>query len=349
MSGPEGRPVEQVAAEIIAADVATTALLGRPAKTTSTVLVLPERTGPSWLLVAIGAVALLALATGAGFALGLLGGGPAPSPTAIAGPTPTATPTATPTPTPTATPAPTASPSPTSEPTPSPTPPASGQSLALGTFVRLSGACPIADTFDAAFDFVAVDGVLTLTQLSVDHITTGTVMRTGVSEATFSTAAEGQTYEGTITGNTVRGTHLYTADGCNDEYSFELMLLRPFVAPPPEGIAPGHFELLDAATFGLLLELPAGQPVHIVVASLGDPDVRALLPIHVLLHVDGMTPWDFMIEGDPTVVCRGGTGCSADAPSEVDAAWLAPDQQPVLIAMDADGNVLAVYAPNGLP
>lgn len=74
-----------------------------------------------------------------------------------------------------------------------------------------------------------------------------------------------------------------------------------------------------------------------------------LLPIRVVLQVDGITVWDFTIEGDPTAVCRGPTGCSADAPSEVDPAWLAPDQRPLLVAYDRDGAVIAVYAPNGMP
>jgi hypothetical protein len=69
----------------------------------------------------------------------------------------------------------------------------------------------------------------------------------------------------------------------------------------------------------------------------------------VVLQVDGITPWDFTIEGDPGAVCRGPTGCSADAPSDVDPAWLTPDQRPLLVAYGMDGAVIAVYAPNGTP
>lgn len=352
MSGPETRPLDQVAADIIAADVAATGQIGRPLKVTGTTYPDTGGTGFNWGYIAIGMGTVLIFILGVGFVGGFFGGGtpnPSAPPSASPSPAPTAspTPTASPSPTPTASPSPSASPS--ASPSPSPTPPVSGQSLAIGTFDRLSGTCPIADTFDAAFDFLAEDDALTMTQVPVEHVTTGTVTRTGVSEGTFVTAAEGQSYQGTITGSTVRGTLLYTVGGCDDTYEFELRLDRPFLAPPPYDTAPGFFELLDAETFAMLLALPPGQPVHLVVGSVGQPDVTALLPIHVVLLVDGITPWDFMIEGNPSAVCRGPTGCSADAPSLVDAAWLTLEQRPLLVAYGADGAVIAVYAPNGTP
>src|SRR5687768_10855309 len=100
MSGPETRPLQQVAADVIAADVTKTALLGRPLKDTGGVLVLPDRTGPPWILISLGIGGLLAAVIG-GFALGFFSGGatPSPSPTgvAVASPTPSASPTTLPT------------------------------------------------------------------------------------------------------------------------------------------------------------------------------------------------------------------------------------------------------------
>ncbi|MEX2548079.1 MAG: hypothetical protein WD830_09870 [Chloroflexota bacterium] len=186
-----------------------------------------------------------------------------------------------------------------------------------------------------------------MNQLLANHMTSGTVTRTGVSEATFSTTAPGQTYEGAITGNSVLGIHHVTGGDCNDFYDFQLTLARPFVAPPPAGTAPGFFEILDATTFDQQLQLGGGPAPHLVVASLGEPDITMLLPIRVILYVGDQMPWNTLIEGDPRQVCRGPTGCSIDAPGPVDPAWLG--QNPMLLAYAANGSPLAAHAPYGLP
>jgi hypothetical protein len=348
MSGPETRPLQQVAADVIAADVNKTALLGRLLKDTGGVLVVPDRTGPSWFWIGLGFGGLLVAVVG-GFALGFFGGGttpspsPSPSPTAVsvASPTPSAIPTAVPTASP---------PTPSPSPSPSPVPPATGSSIALGDFSREGEqVCDIADTFSTVFDFVVDNGALTLTQLDVNHVTTGTITRTGPADAIFSTAAEGQTYEGTITGTRVLGTHVYTAQGCNDTYSFDLRLLRPLMAPAPFNTAPGFFTFLGAS--GTSRELPVGEQPHIVVSPIFDdgPVITDTLPIRIVLNVGNQTPWDFLIDGDPSATCNEEGSCSADAPGFVMEEWFAPGQMPMLIAYDNAGAVLAVYAPNGMP
>lgn len=55
-------------------------------------------------------------------------------------------------------------------------------------------------------------------------------------------------------------------------------------------------------------------PIHLVVASDGNPDVRNFLPISIVLKVDGKEEFKTTISGDPKLVCRDATGCSIDGP-----------------------------------
>lgn len=346
MSGSETRPLQQVAADVIAADVATTELLGRPIKDTVGIFITPERTFP-WVWIGLGVIGLLVAILG-GFAFGYFGagpGGPSASPTATPAQTPSAAPTAVLTAPPTASP----SPSPVISASPSPVP-ATGTSIGFGDFTREGDrVCNVPDSFSTVFDFVAENGVLTMTQLDVNHVTTGTITRTGPADAIFGTAAEGQTYQGTITGTRVQGTHVYTAKGCNDTYMFDLQLLRPLMAPEPYNMAEGFFTFLGPS--GSSLELPIGAQPHIVVSPIQEdgPAIVDLLPIRIVLTVGEETPWDFLIAGDPSKTCNTEGSCSADAPSPVMADWFAQGQMPILIAYDTIGVPLAVYAPNGMP
>ncbi len=225
--------------------------------------------------------------------------------------------------------------------------PLTGSALALMDFSQTGGPCRV-ESFPAGFRIQAEDGALTLTQPVVggdDHVSTGTVDRTGAWE----TMGDMQTYRGMFTGTGIRGEYMQP-DGC--AYGFRGHMDRPFLEPPPYGNAPGRFEFFDAASglAGLALEdIEEGQVVHVIVASNGDPDIRALLPITIVLVVEGEEVWRFVIEGDPTAVCRDATGCSADAPTVRMAEWENEDVELLLIAIAADGTVIAVHAPHGMP
>ncbi|MBI4067050.1 hypothetical protein HY407_01600, partial [Candidatus Gottesmanbacteria bacterium] len=76
----------------------------------------------------------------------------------------------------------------------------------------------------------------------------------------------------------------------------------------------GFFEFIDLST-GQKVDYISGIKPHIIVATSGDPDVRNWLPIRLELKVNGDSVWNGKIEGDPSVVCRGSTGCSMDGPN----------------------------------
>lgn len=95
---------------------------------------------------------------------------------------------------------------------------------ATATLVKVSGPCRFAARFTDRYSFAASSGALTVTQLSNNHVTTGRIETSGE----FTTMAAGQGYRGRITGTTAQGEHTYTADGCNEVYSFTMQ----FPAPP---------------------------------------------------------------------------------------------------------------------
>jgi hypothetical protein len=355
MSGPETRPLGQVAADVIAADVAATNQLGRPVKVTGTTYI--DTGGRRWPWIYIGAGLVLIFIVGVGFVSGFFFGGggsvPTASPTASPSPTPTASPS--PSPTPTASPslAPTASPtaSPTPSPSPSPSPGLIG-SIGVFDFTRESGVCALAETFSALYHFESLAGALTLTQLPEEHVTTGTLTPTIPGNGTFSTVGEGanagQTYDGTITGTTVSGTHVYTAQGCNDTYNLVGRVFTPFLAPPPLGAPPAGFNFLNPA--GPTRQLPIGEPARLSVLALRkDYSVQQMLPLRVVMTVGDEMPWDFVIDGVEPGGCVDEFQCYGDSPTFAEAEWFAPGQQPVLIAYDPLGQPAAIYAPNGIP
>jgi len=86
--------------------------------------------------------------------------------------------------------------------------PVTGSAKAIGSFTKVSGPCNFARQFSDNFSFVATNGVLTLTQLSNNHVTNGTIDPNG----NFTTMADGQGYSGNVNGMTAQGQHTYTAD-----------------------------------------------------------------------------------------------------------------------------------------
>ena len=105
-------------------------------------------------------------------------------------------------------------------------PPAvNGTGTANATFTKVSGPCNLAARFSDRYSFMATNGALTLTQLSNNHVSRGTISPNGE----FTTMADGQGYRGTITGTTVRGQHTYTAQGCNEVYDFTMTFPTAFI------------------------------------------------------------------------------------------------------------------------
>ncbi|MEK7410570.1 MAG: hypothetical protein AAB327_04165, partial [Actinomycetota bacterium] len=102
-----------------------------------------------------------------------------------------------------------------------------GSAKAIGSFTKVSGPCNFARQFSDNFSFVATNGALTLTQLSNNHVTSGTIDPNG----DFSTAADGQGYSGNVNGMMAEGQHTYTAEGCNEVYNFTMELYEPLIIP----------------------------------------------------------------------------------------------------------------------
>lgn len=102
-----------------------------------------------------------------------------------------------------------------------------GSAKAIGSFTKVSGPCNFARQFSDNFSFVATNGMLTLTQLSNNHVTSGTIDPNG----DFSTAADGQEYSGNVNGMMAQGQHTYTAEGCNEIYDFTMKLYEPLIIP----------------------------------------------------------------------------------------------------------------------
>jgi hypothetical protein len=251
-----------------------------------------------------------------------------------------------------ATPTRVATPRPATQPPPTPVPlserPAVGDSSAIFAFVRDSGECPFADEFNAAFHLLAEDGVATLTQFPGEHVTSGTLMRTSPAGGLLVTEAPGQTYNLTVSGNRATGTYLDRTPGCNDLYNVEGFFDRPLLAPPPFNNAPLFFAF--ATPEGPVLLPPAGTQIFVSVESYGDPVVVDFQPIRVELHVGDETPWNFTIDGGSgdDEICPTSSRCGLHAPSPLDAAWLAPDAHPILVAYDGGDDLIAVWAPNDM-
>lgn len=123
-------------------------------------------------------------------------------------------------------------------------------------------------------------------------------------------------------------------------------------SPKPSGITPSvpkiestpkaswEFLRLDKSyekTSTLKLD---NAPIHLVVATSGSPDVRTLLPISIVLKVDGKEEFKTIISGDPKLVCRDATGCSTDGPV-MKSEW--KNRSIELSAYDKNGNLLVKW------
>ncbi len=101
-----------------------------------------------------------------------------------------------------------------------------------------------------------------------------------------------------------------------------------------------NFEFLDPQNNRQPLPAyPPGKQAEIVVAS-KSVDVRKLLPISLVVTVNGKTYAHGTIPNNPQSYCRGPDGCSIRGPN---IPSLSQNDSFVLTATDKDGNVLATY------
>ena len=140
-------------------------------------------------------------------------------------------------------------------------PAVSGTATANASFTKVSGPCNLAARFTDRYSFMATNGALTLTQLSNNHVSRGTISPNG----DFTTTAEGQGYRGTISGTMVRGQHTYTAQGCNEVYDFTMTFPAAFIGGgaqqanrPPEA--------------GAIRATQTGTTTTYTVLNVSDPD-----------------------------------------------------------------------------
>ncbi len=105
-----------------------------------------------------------------------------------------------------------------------------------------------------------------------------------------------------------------------------------------------NFEFLDPQNNRQPLPAyPQGKPAEIVVAS-QNTDVRNLLPITLVITVNGKVHAHGTIPNNPQTYCRGPDGCSIRGPN---IPSLSQNDSFILTAKDKDGNLLATYTQGG--
>lgn len=107
---------------------------------------------------------------------------------------------------------------------------------------------------------------------------------------------------------------------------------------PRTDYAQGDFEFIDLATGQKVIGISVASNPHIIVATNGNPDVRGWLPIKIEVKVDGKTFWTGTIQGDPSQVCRGSTGCSMNGP-KMPSNW----QKIEVFAYDKNSQLVASF------
>ncbi|MBI4035917.1 S-layer homology domain-containing protein [Candidatus Daviesbacteria bacterium] len=110
-------------------------------------------------------------------------------------------------------------------------------------------------------------------------------------------------------------------------------------APEANEYSDGYFEFLDVATGQPSIAFSSAQKPHIIVATDPGKDVRVWLPIRIEIKKDGNNFWSGKIEGDPSQVCRGPTGCSTNGPSGIELDW----KKIEIIAYDKNNRVVATF------
>lgn len=141
-------------------------------------------------------------------------------------------------------------------------PPVSGTATANASFTKVSGPCNLAARFNDRYSFMATNGALTLTQLSNNHVSRGTISPNG----DFTTMAEGQGYRGTVSGTTARGQHTYTAQGCNEVYDFTMTFPTAFIG------GGGAQQANRPPEAGAIRATQTGTTTSYTVLNVSDPD-----------------------------------------------------------------------------
>lgn len=141
-------------------------------------------------------------------------------------------------------------------------PAVNGTGTANASFVKVSGPCNLAARFSDRYSFMATNGALTLTQLSNNHVSRGTISPNGE----FTTMADGQGYRGTITGTTARGQHTYTAQGCNEVYDFTMTFPTAFIG------GGGAQQANRPPEAGAIRATQTGTTTTYTVLNVSDPD-----------------------------------------------------------------------------
>ncbi|HVS10135.1 MAG TPA: hypothetical protein VMS76_09710, partial [Planctomycetota bacterium] len=142
-------------------------------------------------------------------------------------------------------------------------PPVTGTGTANASFTKVSGPCNLAVRFSDRYQFAAVNGDLTLTQLSNGHASRGTIAPSGE----FTTMAEGQGYRGRITGTTATGQHTYTGQGCNEIYDFTMNFPTAFLGGPASAGAQNR-----PPEAGPIRAVQTGTTTSYTVQNVSDPD-----------------------------------------------------------------------------
>lgn len=141
-------------------------------------------------------------------------------------------------------------------------PPVNATATANAAFTKVSGPCNLAARFNDRYSFMATNGALTLTQLSNNHVSRGTITPSG----DFTTMADGQGYRGRISGTTAEGQHTYTAGGCNEVYNFTMTFPTAFLG---SGAVPAANRPPEA---GAIQAQQVGTSTIYTVQSVRDPD-----------------------------------------------------------------------------
>src|SRR3989344_5355769 len=107
-----------------------------------------------------------------------------------------------------------------------------------------------------------------------------------------------------------------------------------------------NFEFLDLQNnYQLLSTYPQGKSAEIVVAS-QNADVRNLLPISLVITINGKVSSRGTISNNPQSNCRGADGCSIKGPN---IASLSENDSFKLTATDKDGNLVATHTQGSQP
>ena len=107
-----------------------------------------------------------------------------------------------------------------------------------------------------------------------------------------------------------------------------------------------NFEFLDLQNnYQLLSTYPQGRSAEIVVAS-QNADVRNLLPISLVITINGKVSSRGTISNNPQSNCRGADGCSIKGPN---ITSLSENDSFKLTATDKDGNLVATHTQGSQP